>query len=107
MTNGVYNTGGKVMSGDLTNRVALDKALTVISVNGYSTTAIEGQWDSVSTNGPGAVRCAWLASGALLNGFTLRNGATRGGNLSYDRFTVEERRCVAFHQRARFRLCIH
>src|SRR6185312_10523024 len=75
VTNGVYSTGGKVISGDLTNRVALDKALTVTSVNGYMGTVIEGQWDS-ATNGPGAMRCAWLTNGAALCGFTLRNGAT-------------------------------
>jgi PKD domain/Immunoglobulin I-set domain len=80
VTNGIYTTGGKVMSGDLTNRVALDKAVTAISVNGYADTVIEGQWDPVFTNGPGAIRCAWIADGATLTGFTLRNGATRSGN---------------------------
>ena len=80
VTNGIYNTGGRVMSGDLTNRIALNKALAVVSVGGYSVTAIEGQRDSESTNGPGAIRCAWLTNGAVLSGFTLRNGATRGGN---------------------------
>ena len=80
VTNGIYATGGKVMVSDLTNRVALDKALTVISVNGYDATVIEGQWDVSATNGPGAVRCAWISDGATLNGFTLQNGATRGGN---------------------------
>lgn len=80
VNNGIYSYGGKVISGDLTNRVALDKALIVTSVNGFDQTVIEGQWDSASTNGPGSVRCAWLADGAVLNGFTLRNGATRGGN---------------------------
>ncbi|MGD0744871.1 MAG: PKD domain-containing protein [Verrucomicrobiota bacterium] len=77
VTNGTYATGGKVMEGDLTNRVALDKPVFVTSVNGFAETVIQGAWDPVSTNGPGAVRCAWLASGAVLNGFTLENGVTR------------------------------
>ena len=76
VTNGVYATGGKVKLGDLTSRVALDKALMVVSVNGYASTVIQGALTS-PTNGPSAVRCAWLADGAVLGGFTLRNGATR------------------------------
>ena len=39
-------------------------------------TTIRGQWDPISTNGPAAVRCAWLTNGAALNGFTLTGGAT-------------------------------
>ena len=77
VTNGVYAAGGKVMAGDLTNRVVLDKAVFVTSVNGFDGTVIQGAWDAASTNGPMAVRCAWLTNGAVLNGFTLRNGATR------------------------------
>ena len=77
VTNGLYATGGKVTAGDLTNRVALDKAVTVMSVNGWAATVIQGVQDPAGTNGPGAVRCAYLANGAVLNGFTLRNGATR------------------------------
>lgn len=74
VTNGIYSTGGKAKSGDLTNRVALDKALTVQSVNGPQVTAIDG---TSSEPGPAASRCAWLTNGAVLGGFTLRNGATR------------------------------
>ena len=74
VTNGVYASGGKVMAGDLTNRVVLDKALTVRSVNGPFVTSIQG---SYTTNGPGGIRCAWLTNGALLSGFTLQGGATR------------------------------
>ena len=80
VTNGIYTAGGKVMNGDLTNRVAVDKAITVVSVNGYATTVIQGAWDPVSTNGPGAVRCAYLVDGAILIGFTLQNGATRASD---------------------------
>jgi hypothetical protein len=76
VTNGIYDAGGEVMAGGLTNRVALDKALMVVSLNGFAHTVIQGAWDSVSTNGPAAVRCAWLTNGAVLNGFTLQNGAT-------------------------------
>lgn len=77
VTNGVYASGGKATTGGLVSRVVLDKALTVTSVNGYLATVIQGARDPISTNGPLAVRCAWLTDGAILNGFTLRNGATR------------------------------
>ena len=79
VTNGVYATGGKVMAGDLANRVALNKAVTVCSVNGAQETVIQGQREEGSTNGLGAsaVRSAWLTNGAMLSGFTIRDGATR------------------------------
>lgn len=76
VTNGVYSTGGMVMAGDLTNRVALNKAVIMMSVDGYKSTIIQGAWDPIATNGPGAVRCAWVGDGAVLSGFTLQNGAT-------------------------------
>ena len=84
VTNGLYAAGGKVMTEDLTNRIAIDKALTVQSVNGPGVTIIQGQWDATNRIGPGAIRVAWLADGAVLNGFTLRSGATRnsGDNLT-------------------------
>jgi hypothetical protein len=76
VTNGVYVTGGRIMSGDLLNRVVIDKPLTVMSMNGYKSAVIQGVWDA-ATNGPAAVRCVWMTNGALLAGFTIRNGATR------------------------------
>lgn len=78
VTNGIYGTGGKVKAGDLTNRIAIDKAITVQSVSGPTATTIQGRWDITSTNGPNSVRCAWMTNNAVLQGFTLRGGSTRG-----------------------------
>jgi hypothetical protein len=74
VTNGTYMLGGKVMSG-MTNRVALDKALTVQSVNGPAVTIVRGATHN-GTNGPTALRCAALTTNATLSGFTLCGGAT-------------------------------
>jgi hypothetical protein len=82
VTNGLYATGGESMDGIITNRVALDEALMVVSVNGWANTVIQGAWDPVSTNGSAAVRCAWLTNGAVLSGFALQNGATRNAGNS-------------------------
>lgn len=82
VTNGLYATGGKSVDGVITNRVVVDKAIFVQSVNGSSLTTIQGAFDSTSTNGPGAIRCAWLTNNAILSGFTIRGGATRGITLS-------------------------
>src|SRR5215471_17227418 len=73
VTNGIYATGGKSEDGVITNRVSLDKAITVQSVNGPFVTVIQGAGMS---NGVSAVRCAWLTNNAVLAGFTLKWGAT-------------------------------
>jgi len=72
LTNGVYTNGGRAVEAGLTNRAAVDRVVTVRSVNGPAFTAIAGQGGI----GPGAVRCVWLGSGARLDGFTLTNGFT-------------------------------
>jgi hypothetical protein len=82
VTNGLYANGGLVVAGTLTNRVALTQPIMVTSVNGYAVTTIQGAWDPTSTNGPEAVRCAYITNGAVLNGFTLCNGATLAGNFA-------------------------
>jgi hypothetical protein len=77
VTNGVYAYGGISTDGLITNRVSVVQAMLVQSVNGPAVTVIQGAWDRFSTNGPGAVRCAWLTNNAVLSGFTLCGGATR------------------------------
>lgn len=73
---GTYSTGGRVVFGQMTNRVVIDKAITLVSQNGPQTTHIVG---NNPTNSPYdvAVRGVYVANGAMLIGFTIRDSATR------------------------------
>jgi hypothetical protein len=85
VTNGLYNTGGWVVYGSLTNRVVINKAVSVRSVNGPAVTMIQGyQIPSSSTAYSNNVRCVYMTNNATLSGFIITGGGTlaAGTNLT-------------------------
>lgn len=72
---GVYDQGGCPAPGmNQTNRVWVDQGLVLRGVDGPERTLIVGAPDPVSTNGPAAVRGAYLMPEAMIAGFTVTNG---------------------------------
>ncbi len=69
VSDGTYASGERRSAERETNRVVVERSITLRSLNGPQFTVIDGG---------GAVRCAWVDDGTLLSGFTLRNG--RAGN---------------------------
>jgi hypothetical protein len=74
VSNGVYQFGGKVACGMITNRVTVTQQLSLLSVNGPGVTSIQGNGGGPGTN---AVRCVSLVRNSVLAGFTLMGGVTR------------------------------
>ncbi len=75
VTNGVYNSNPSSNPNSV-SRVVISVPITLQSVNGPGVTVIRGSQVSGTTNGVGAVRCLYLASGVVVSGFTLSGGAT-------------------------------
>ncbi len=75
VADGTYDQGGVLVTGALTNRIALTNAVTVRSMNGPGGAIVAGRGPA----GPAAVRCAYIGSGSRLEGFTLTNGCTLAG----------------------------
>jgi hypothetical protein len=80
VTNGIYATGGRALTGDsTTNRAAVDKPLSIRSINGPHFTIIDGGWSS---------RCVYLTGGANLSGFTLTHGSAGFGGGAWCAFAT-------------------
>lgn len=87
VSDGVYQVGGRSVDGSVTNRVAVTIPLVLQSLRGPAVTVIDGG---------SAFRCAYLADGAQLVGFTLTNGrgGWGGGGLSCQSTNATVTNCV-------------
>jgi hypothetical protein len=109
VTNGLFNTGGQVVASSgtgggsaygspITNRVAINKAVTVRSVNGPVVTLIQGyHFNYLQTNSAGVtnfnsdVRGVYMTNNATLDGFTIFGS---GGSGSGSGIYCESTNCL-------------
>ena len=87
VTNGVYATGGRTAPDGSPTSIVVTNAVSLQSVNGATVTLIDGNQ---------AMRCVYLADGAVLTGFTLTNGASvqQGGGIYCHSETASVSNCV-------------
>jgi hypothetical protein len=77
VSNGLYESGAGLAYG--LNRVAITRPMLVQSVNGAASTIIKGKRGTTNPpypTGSDAMRCVYLCTGSVLNGFTLTNGSS-------------------------------
>jgi hypothetical protein len=79
VSNGTYSAGGRAVYQTATNRVTIDKPVTVQSLNGPGQTIIQGFNTNAAVFRTG--RCAYMTNGAVLSGFTLTSGYTPAGDV--------------------------
>ena len=76
VTNGTYASGSHAIPPyTMSNRVVITTSVVVRSVNGPAVTTIRGRAVGETTDR----RCVYITGGGQLSGFTLTNGAARGG----------------------------
>ncbi len=76
VTNGLYASGSyTVPPYTMSNRVVITTSIVVRSVNGPAVTTIRGRAAGETADR----RCVYITGGGQLSGFTLTNGAARGG----------------------------
>jgi len=73
VSNGLYNSGTSLGTGETSNRVVVPSGLHVMSTGNSSNTCISGS----GPMGNNAVRCVYVYSNASIAGFTISNGYTR------------------------------
>lgn len=77
---GTYSVGGALTPGfALANRVVVTNAISLVGIGGPEQTIILGENDTgIRGLGSNAVRAVYLSQGAIMQGFTISNGATFG-----------------------------
>jgi hypothetical protein len=91
VTNGIYATPGLAEIDTATNVVAVDRPLTVQSVNGPDVTVIAGSQQLL----PRPLQCLYLANDAVMVGFTLTGGlADHGGGVYCESTSAVLSNCV-------------
>ena len=75
VSNGVYDSGGALRLG-ITNRVVVDRSITLKSQNGPSHTIIVGNGGNQTGYVSAPSRGAYISEGSRILGFTVTNGAT-------------------------------